>query len=350
MPAFAPDYRHIVDVARNRRPQRLPLYEHNIAPQIMGQVLGRELVLQGEAPADYQAYYREMARFWQEMTYDTMSFEGCVCEILPDHGALMGGRPGPIQNREDFERYPWDDLPRLYWERFAPHLEALASVMPPGMKAHGGVGNGVFEISEDLVGYEWLCLLQYDDPELFRDLYRRIGDLLVSLWTEMLQRHRDLFAFCRMGDDLGYKSSTMLAPETILTHIVPQYRRVIDLVHGAGQLFVLHSCGCIFDVMDSILEAGIDGKHSNEDAIAPFGEWIRRYGDRIGLFGGIDVDLVCSGTPQTVFDEVRRQGAEYRRLARGFALGTGNSIPDYVPVDNYRALIEGSKAVRTQEA
>ena len=39
------------------------------------------------------------------------------------------------------------------------------------MKALGGVGNGVLEISEDLVGLEQLAYLQADDPELFLDRY-----------------------------------------------------------------------------------------------------------------------------------------------------------------------------------
>ena len=33
---------------------------------------------------------------------------------------------------------------------------------------------------------------------------------------------------------------------------------------------------------DLITDVGIDAKHSNEDQIAPFPEWVRRYGDRIG--------------------------------------------------------------------
>ena len=44
--------------------------------------------------------------------------------------------------------------------------------MPVGMKALGGIGNGVFEISEDLVGFENLAYMQADDPELFEALYR----------------------------------------------------------------------------------------------------------------------------------------------------------------------------------
>ena len=45
----------------------------------------------------------------------------------------------------------------------AAALDALHRALPPGMKAVGGVGNGVFEISEDLVGLEYL----WAHPELF---------------------------------------------------------------------------------------------------------------------------------------------------------------------------------------
>jgi hypothetical protein len=66
----------------------------------------------------------------------------------------------------------------------------------------------------------------------------------------------------------------MLDPDIIRQHIIPQYRRIIDLVHFSDKKFLLHSCGKIFPVMDDIIEMGIDAKHSNEDQIAPFMLWI----------------------------------------------------------------------------
>ena len=39
MNTFIPDYRHVVDVASNRRPARLPLYEHIISPVVMERVM-----------------------------------------------------------------------------------------------------------------------------------------------------------------------------------------------------------------------------------------------------------------------------------------------------------------------
>jgi uroporphyrinogen decarboxylase len=37
-------------------------------------------------------------------------------------------------------------------------------------------------------------------------------------------------------------------------------------------------------------------------------------------------------------------------MAKGYALGSGNSIPDYVPVDGYLAMIEAARRVRKDEA
>jgi hypothetical protein len=334
------------EVLQNRRPARLPLYEHQIDVPFISKVLGREVALGGGRPADYLDYYRELCGFWRAMTYDAFAYEAAICEILPGHGAIRGGMLGPIQTRADFERYPFDDVPRIFWEAYEPHLEALRASLPAGMRAYGGCGYGIFETSEDLVGYESLATMQYLDPELFRDLYRRIGDLYVKLWTRMVSRYSDLFVFFRMGDDLGFKTSTLLAPETIREHILPQYRRVIDIVHGGGKRFLLHSCGNIFSVMEDLITAGIDAKHSNEDQIAPFMEWIERYGGRIGLFGGIDVNVLCLKSPEEIFGMVKEQAALFRTRARGYALGSGNSIPKYVPVENYLAMVRACQELR----
>jgi uroporphyrinogen decarboxylase len=348
--AFQNDYRIMLDVLANRRPARLPVYEHIISPKIMEQVLGAQFAdLVEGGPLDQNEFFRQYCRFFQEMTYDTVSFEVTITDLLPGHGAILGGKAGPIQNRADLQKYPWDQLSRLYWEKADAQFKALVENMPGGMKALGGVGNGVFEISEDLVGFQDLAYMQADDPELLAELYRRIGNLMVEIWTVFLERYADAFAICRFGDDLGFKTSTLVSPKTIRQFVLPQYKRVIDLVKGAGKPFLWHSCGKIFAVMDDVIALGINAKHSNEDIIAPFDQWISLYGDRIGLLGGVDVDLLCQKKPAEIADEVFEKGKRFRAAARGYALGSGNSIPEYVPVDGYLAMIEGARRIRESE-
>ena len=347
---FQPDYRHFTGVMNNTKPSRLPLYEHIISFEIMEKILDVEFAgLFEGTPADVSEFFRHYCEFFSAMTYDTVSFEVCITDVLPGHGALSGGMKGPIQNRADFETYPWDNITELYRNHAAGKLDALAASLPPGMKAVGGVGNGVFEISEDLVGLECLPFLKVDDPELYHDLFVKIGDMIYVIWSWFLPRYGDSFAACRMGDDLGFKSSLLTNPATVRGHIFPQYSRIIDLIHSFGIPFIWHSCGCIFEVMEDAIALGIDAKHSNEDAIAPFARWIDSYGGRIGLLGGFDMDFLGRHSPEEVFERVSRLGREYRNTAHGYALGSGNSIPDFIPVDNYLAMIRAAQAIRSEE-
>ena len=347
---FQNDYHFMLGVLNNRRPARLPVYEHIISPVVMEKILGVQFagLIEGDA-ADLEQFFGLYNRFFKEMTYDTVSFEVTITDLLPGHGAILGGRPGPIQSRDDFKKYPWDELSHLYWNVAEGQFQALGHCMPDGMKALGGVGNGVFEISEDLVGFQYLAYLQKDDPELFAELYIRIGDLLVDIWTRFLTRYATDFAVCRFGDDLGFKTSTLVSPKTIREHVIPQYRRVISLIKGAGKPFLWHSCGKIFPIMEAMLALGIDAKHSNEDIIAPFDRWIELYSERIGLLGGIDVDLLCQKKPEEITETVFEKGRRFRAKAQGYALGSGNSIPDYVPVEGYLAMIEGANRIRDLE-
>ena len=120
------------------------------------------------------------------------------------------------------------------------------------------------------------------------------------------------------------------------------------LHHDAGRPFLLHSCGRIFPVMEDIIATGIDGKHSNEDAIAPFSRWISLYGDRICNLGGIDMNVLCLRSEQEIRSIVLRTIEESIDHG-GFALGSGNSIPDYVPVEGFLAMIHAANEFRDSQ-
>jgi uroporphyrinogen decarboxylase len=61
--------------------------------------------------------------------------------------------------------------------------------------------------------------------------------------------------------------------------------------------------------------------------------------------GGIDLDFVIRSTPEEVY---HRSKAMLERSAEkgGYALGTGNSVPGYVPDEHYFAMITAATEVR----
>lgn len=339
---FEPDYHNILNCARNREAVRLPLYEHNVSPEKIGEIMNVDLMsLYLGDDKDIHEFFRIYSQFFKEHGYDVVTFEGCITPCMPGSGALGDSRVVPvIQNAEDFKNYPWEEIPKRYFDTYGKYYRALRDEMPEGMKAIGGVGNGVFECVQDLTGYQNLCYIAADDEELYQALFQKVGEISRKIWEQFLKEYGDIYCVLRFGDDLGYKSNTLLSTEDIRTLIFPRYKEIVDLVHSYNKPFLLHSCGKIFHVMDDLIEkVGIDAKHSNEDQIAPFPVWVEKYGDRIGNFGGLDMDVVCNYSrpelKEYTIDIIKKSIGH-----GGFAVGTGNSIPNYVPAENYLNMIE----------
>lgn len=346
---YTPDFTRLVAAAYNREVDMLPLYEHAVSWEVQSAILGEELgeMLSGGATDIARAFARSSG-FLASNGYDVYPFEGCITEIVQGGEALMG-RAGPIiENLEDVNRYPWQELPDRYFERFDPLFQALERSLPPGMKAVGGVGNGVFEIAQDFVPLTQLAYLEVDEPDAFSLLWKRIGDVMLAIWKRFLERYGETWCVCRIGDDFGFKTSLLMRPDTHRGHILPQYRRLIDLVHSYNRPFLLHSCGAIWEIMDDLINCGIDAKHSNEDAIAPFSRWLELYGNRIGTFGGVDMNVLCMEDETAIrayVTEVLENAVDYP----GVAIGSGNQIADYVPPEGFLAMVETVREFRNKK-
>ena len=344
---FQPDYENIVKTAYNIEAPRLPLYEHIISVGHLELIAGEKFGhLGGGNYADKVEFFRNFCNSAKAVGYDTISYEWCISSVMPNNGCLGGHRESVIKTREDFEKYPWDEIPNTFFRVFANDFKALAEAMPDGMKAVGGVGNGVFECVQDVIGYINLCYIANDDPELYADLFKRIGDISCIIWDRFMRECAEPFCVMRFGDDLGFKSTTLISAEDIKAHVIPQYKKIVDIVHSHNKPFMLHSCGAIFNVMDDMINvAHINAKHSNEDQIAPFPEWVRLYGDKIGNFGGIDTDAVCRLDRAEMKEYITDVVAKCTNRG-GFAFGSGNSIPDYVPHENFINMTEIIREIR----
>jgi hypothetical protein len=67
------------------------------------------------------------------------------------------------------------------------------------------------------------------------------------------------------------------------------------------------------------------------------------------LLGGFDMDLLCRATPDEIYEIVLENGRRFRRTAQGYALGSGNSIPEYVPLENYFAMLRAAQNLRSED-
>jgi uroporphyrinogen decarboxylase len=244
----------------------------------------------------------------------------------------MDDNRGPIATWDDFEQYPWPS--NVGTINFLTRLAAKR--VPDGMKVMA-IPGGVFEWTTWLMGLVPFCYALADQPDLVDALIERVADCIYRVVEDLMDEETVGGIF--MGDDLGFASGTLISPKVLREKFLPQTRRIVDLVHRAGKVFLFHSCGDMYAVMDDLCDLGIDGKHSFEDKVRPVEDVYARWGERVALIGGVDVHLLASGTEE----EVRRRTREILDACGPgghYVLGTGNSVANYIPLPNYLAMVD----------
>jgi len=283
--------------------------------------LGYDYVSCGAGNYDYSLSY-----FSAEDTADLKRREGR--DYINEHR-------GPITNWEEFEKYPWPDTNKITLDEIQWYEENL----PEDMCLIAWDQFGAYaELITWLMGYETLCFALYEQ----RDLVRAISERLIKIGENVLGR---LLEFERVkivwsSDDMGYKTGTLIAPDDLREFALSGHKRMAQLAHQAGKPYLLHSCGKLDDIMeDLIVDIGMDGKHSFEDTIENVIDVKQQYGDRLTLLGGIDVDFLCRADEAQIRRRVR-ETLEKCMPGGGYCLGTGNTVANYIPVENYLIMLD----------
>lgn len=314
--------------------------------RVMAAVADASQPRQAEALKEGLEYLKLSVEFYQAVGWDFVTAHSLLFfpgvrlhmagkeepEIKGGRRAYMDSNAGPIMSWEDFEKYSWPESPGVI--NLSGRL--LADMIPPGMKVLVLPG-GLFEWVTWLMGLVPFSYALYDQPDLVDAIIAKVSEIIYR-GAEELMDIPGIGGFF-IGDDMGYYSGTMVAPKILREKFLPHLKKMVDLAHGAGKLAVLHSCGNLEAIMDDICDTGIDAKHSFEDKIMPVEEVHRRWGARVGIVGGLDVNLLASGTEA----EVRRRTREILDScgpAGRYVLGTGNSVASYIPLENYLAMLD----------
>lgn len=258
-----------------------------------------------------------------------------VAEMKRASGRLyIDEHRGPITNWQEFEAYPWPD-PQQASTRA---LEWYEKNLPDDMCVLGGLTGHFAEELSWLMGYETLCISLYDQ----RDLVRAISERLIEMYRQAVaillqfERVRAIWG----TDDMGFRSGTLISPNDLREFVLPGHKLLAQMCHDAGRLYLLHSCGNLRKIMhDLVHDVGIDAKHSFEDTIEDVRDAKREWGDRIALLGGIDMDFLCRSDEAAIRARVR-DTLDVCLPGGGYLLGTGNSVANYIPLDNYLTMMD----------
>lgn len=347
--AITPDWESLIQcVSRQGIPQRVHVLELFLDPEIKQTICDRYGLLDEQDEGDPFFVQRREIALQRFLGYDYVlcGLEGLnmpvryltardTADLERQTGRhFIDEHSGPITTWDEFEAYPWPD-PQAATTKA---LEWYEKNLPDDMCVLGGLTGHFAENLSWLMGYETLCYLLYDQ----RDLVQAIADRCLEIDRQVVER---LVQFDRVkmiwgSDDMGFRSGTLISPKDIRVLVLPGHKALAQLAHDAGRLYILHSCGNLETIMDDLIDdVKIDAKHSFEDTIVDVRAAKALWGDRIALLGGIDMDFLCRASESAIRERVR-DTLEVCLPGGGYCLGTGNTVANYVPVDNYLAMLD----------
>lgn len=222
---------------------------------------------------------------------------------------------------KDYPLKDWDDLADLdVPDVTEPHRwESLE-----GARERAGdhfllaSGISIYERVHFIRGLENTWIDIHDAPDKLGQLI----DILVEMNLYAIERYAEAgangYIFC---DDWGLQGSLMIDPSAWREIWKPRYARIYQAAHDAGLLTFLHSCGYIVDILDDLIEVGLDVIHMDQQenmGLALLGE---RFGGRLTFFSPVDIQhTMAHGT----IAEIR---AYCRDMVRSLGRPDGGFIP-----------------------
>jgi uroporphyrinogen decarboxylase len=239
-----------------------------------------------------------------------------------------------IKDRKSFSDYVWPEITDCDFSI----IEKAGEYMDKGMKMIPFSFDGILENTIGIVGYENLCMMLYDDEKLVGDIFENVGKRMVQYFTKCIEFDEVGAILC--NDDWGFNSQTMFSPAVLRKYVFPWYKEIVKRCHEKGKYAILHSCGYYNDIIDDIInDIKFDGRHSYEDKIAKVENAYQDLHSKIAVMGGIDVDYLARASADDVYKRCKNM-LKLSEKDGAYALGSGNSVPDYIPNENYLAMIK----------
>ncbi len=143
------------------------------------------------------------------------------------------------------------------------------------------------------------------------------------------------------GGDFSDSNGPMISPESIRKIFLPGMKKLVDYCHQRGVRVMTHNCGNNWKIMDILIEAGYECWQSiaSKTADMDLKKLKEKYGDKIALWGGINIETLCDGTPEENRKDVL-YALRYAAPGGGFILGTSNSVCFGSKYDNYMAALD----------
>jgi uroporphyrinogen decarboxylase len=229
--------------------------------------------------------------------------EGETQVVVDQRGVTKRERDGGWSY--EFLAHPVTD--RASWEQIKARLKPDAMRFPADWGAFcerhaertdpayaGDLPVGFFGGPRELLGFERLATIFYDDPALLNEIL----DTLCELWVQVFDRalYEAPVDFFFVWEDMCYKAGPLIGPDLFRRYLLPRYQRLTQALAARGvDVILVDSDGDPRALIPAWLEGGVTCLFPWETQMGLDIASVRKQYPALQMIGGIDKHQLALG-------------------------------------------------------
>lgn len=304
----------------------------------------------GQAQQRFEEYMQDPAaaqktggflHYWQYWGYPTEQKDRP--EHFTDDFGVTWNRSGadkdigvidePVIPEPDISLYP---APFLDEARIRADCERLLAAKEDRF-CFAGIGFSLFERLWSYVGMENALVYMITDPDFVDALLDKIVEFNLKVIDIFNEYPFDGIYF---GDDWGQQQGMIMGAPLWRRFFKPRLEKMYRRAKQNGRFVLQHSCGDIREVLEDLVEIGLDCYQTVQPEIYDLPALKQAFAGRLCFWGGISTQRDLPVLAPQQLAEVVRQTAAVMGKGGGYILAPTHALPQDIPPENVLALLE----------
>jgi len=325
----------VLTVLQNEEPDRVPHFEFLMDQKIITDLTKGGTIADFIELFDHDAFTAKVDYQNEKIGENKYIDEWGIVRIKGHMQALVAVEEfAAIKNFDDFDKWsPPDPFAKGRLTTFSSLLSQFRGVRAAIIQVRD-----VWSLPRDLLGYTNLLTSCITQPELVTAIVEKGVEHAIKMIEQAAKLGAEIVL---SGDDIADNRSTLISPKMWDELFAPHLKKLIDAVHGLDLYHWKHSDGNLMPVLDSLIDAGIDGL----DPVDPLADMSlkiikEKYGNQLTIKGNIDcVNTLVEGSHQQVINEVK-DNLISAGVGGGYVCSSSNSLHSGVNPALYKTMVE----------